>query len=273
MRGVLEIWHLVKRLLSRMSAHKLVDEAAKIAYFSFLSVFPLILILLALAGMVGGEAAFDWVMAQLVLIMPGEAADYLGKFVQDVTGVSRPDVLGISLVFLLISASNAMVAMIGGLNTIFGITEQRPWWRRNLLAVGTTFGGALFLLFGVSWILGGPDLLLRLGMGWVWSAFQWPIVFTVLALIVWLAYRRLPNHRKAPGAVALAIGAMFATLAWAGVTQGLRFYFANFERFASVYGVVTGILILMIWLQLSALTILLGAELAATIDARHEITR
>jgi membrane protein len=271
MRGVLEIWHLGRRLLRRMSVHKLVDESAKIAYFSFLAVFPLILILLALAGILGGEAAFDWVMAQLVLIMPGEAAGYLGQFVQDVTGVSRPDVLGFSLVFLLISASNATVAVIGGLNTIFGISEERPWWRRNLLAVGTTIGSAIFLLLGVSWILGGPELLRYLGPDSIWSTLQWPVVFTVLSLLVWLAYAFLPNHERRPGLLAMAIGAMFATLCWAGVTQGLRFYFANFERFASLYGVVTGILILMIWLQLSSLTILFGAELAATIDARHEI--
>jgi membrane protein len=68
--------------------------------------------------------------------------------------------------------------------------------------------------------------------------------------------------------MSLVAGAMFATMLWAGVTQGLRFYFANFERFASLYGVVTGILVLLIWLQLSALTILFGAELAATIDGR-----
>ncbi len=270
MRGVLEIWHLAKRVVRRTLVHKLADEAAKIAYFSFLSLFPLILILLALAGILGGEAAFEWVMAQLVQVMPGEAADYMGRFVQDVTGVSRPDVLGLSLVFLLISASNAMVAMIGGLNVIFGITEGRPWWRRNLLAVVTTLGGALFLLLGVSWMLGGPELLGRLGVGWIWTRLQRLLVFTLLAGILWLAYRFLPNHQRVPRPVALMAGAIVATMLWAGVTQGLGFYFASFKRFASLYGVVTGILVLLIWLQLTALTILFGAELAATIDARSE---
>ena len=162
MTGIREIWELVRRMVRRAGAHRIADESAKIAYFSFLSLFPLILILFALAGILGGEAAFEWVMKQLQSIMPSEAAEYLGRFVQDVTSVERLDVLSFSLVFLLIAASNAIGSLVTGLNLIFGIAESRPWWRRNLLAVGTTLLGALFVLLGVSWFLAGPELLKRL---------------------------------------------------------------------------------------------------------------
>jgi membrane protein len=268
MSGVGEISDLLQRLWRRSSLHRIPDEAAKIAYFSFLSLFPLILILFALAGILGGETAFDWVMTQLLATMPPEAAAYLGRFVQEITGVQRPDVLSASVLFLLIAASSAVVSVISGLNLIFGVTESRPWWRRYPLAVTTTLLGALFLLVGVSWSLGGPALLARFGLGWIWS----PLVFTALSLIVWLAYVFLPNYRRAPSRLALAVGAVVATSLWVLVTHGFRIYLASFERFVSLYGFVTGILVLLIWFYLTAFALLFGGEVAATLAFRERGT-
>lgn len=270
MSGVREIWDLGRRMLRRAALHRIADESAKIAYFSFLSLFPLVLILFALAGILGGEAAFDWVMTQLLSVMPAEAAKYMGRFVEDVTSVERPDVLSVSLVFLLVAASNAVVSMITGLNLIFGIGESRSWWRRNLLAVGTILLGTLFLLLGVSWILGGPQLMQRLGLGWIWTHLRSPLVFSVLAALVWLAYMFLPNYKRRPPRLILAIGAIVATAMWALVTQGFRFYLASFDRYATLYGFVTGILVLLIWLYLTAFTVLFGGEVAATLALRAQ---
>lgn len=268
MSVIRETWDLVRRLLRRAESHRIADESAKIAYFSFLSLFPLILILFALAGILGGEAAFEWVMKQLQSIMPASAAAYLGRFVQDVTDVERLDVLSFSLVFLLIAASNAIGSLVTGLNLIFGIEERRPWWRRNLLAVGTTLLGTLFVLAAVSWFLAGPELLRRLGLGQVWIRFHWLFIFSLLATLVWLAYLFLPNYRRRPARLTLAFGALVATVMWALVTQGFRFYLASFERFASLYGFVTGILVMLIWLYLTAFTVLFGGEVAATLALR-----
>jgi len=266
--GIQQAWELTRGILRRASSHRIADESAKIAYFFFLSLFPLILILFALAGILGGGAAFDWVMVQFQTIMPAEAAQYLGRFVQDVTHVERLDVLSFSLLFLLIAASSAVGSMVTGLNLIFGIDESRPWWRRNLLAVGTTLLSALFVLLAVSWVLAGPETLEQLGLGWIWVRFYWPLVYSLGATLVWLAYLFLPNYRRRPALPALVVGALVATFLWASVTQGLRFYLASFERYASLYGFVTGILVMLIWLYLTAFAILFGGEVAATLALR-----
>lgn len=266
MSGWSEIAGLAREIGARARDHGLVDQAAKIAYYSFLSLFPLILILFALAGFLGGDPAFEWTMLQMQSIMPREAAGYLGQFVQDVTGVRRPDVLSVSLVFLLFAASSIVVSMINALNLIFGVPRPRSWWRKNLLAVGMVLLGTVVL--AVPWVLMGPAVLERLGLGWVWPRVHWPVGFFILTLLVWRAYVNLPNHHREPRRLLLATGALLGTGLWALVTVGFRIYLANFDRFASLYGVVTGIIVLLAWLHLSALSVLLGAEVASTLSER-----
>ena len=249
----------------------LIDMSAKIAFYAFLSLFPLILVLFALAGIFGGAAAFEWTMSQLQSIMPSEAAGYVGTFVYDVTNVERPDVLSVSLVFLLFSASGAVVSLIDSFNVIFAIAESRPLWRKYLVAIGSIVLTAVFYLVGLPAVLAGPELLEAAGVGWIWTRLHWPLVFALLTTILWLAYLRLPNHqRRIPSHLTLLVGALVATGLWALVTQGLQLYVVNFKRFASLYGVVTGILVTLIWLQLSALAVLFGAQVAAALGQRVE---
>ena len=105
-------------------------------------------------------------------------------------------------------------------------------------------------------------------MGWIWSRLHWPLVFSLLTALVWLAYIRLPNHRRRPRGLILLVGALVGTALWALATQGLQLYLVNFERFANLYGVVTGILVTMMWLHMSAFALLFGAQVAAVLDLR-----
>lgn len=266
MSGISEIVAFGKELLSRTTRHRLVDHAAKMAYYSFLSLFPLILLLFALAGLIGGHSAFEWTMEQMLSIMPREAAEYLGGFVYEVTDVQRPEVVPISLLLLLYSASSAVAAMIESLNEIFEVPESRPWWRRNLLAVSAVVVFSGFYLVGIPAVLAGPEILGKVGLGVVWQRFHWPMVFTGLTAVIWVLYLRLPNYPAINiRRLALLGGALIGMFLWAAVTQGFQLYLTNFERFASLYGVVTGILVMMIWLHMSAFAILFGAEFGATI--------
>jgi membrane protein len=266
--GLTEIVHWGRTLLVRTRDHHVVDLAAKIAYYSFVSLFPLILIFFALTGFLGGEAMFAWTMEHLKSIMPRDAAEYVGSFVYDVTSVRRPDVLSFSIVFLFFSASGAVIALIESLNVIFDISESRPYWRKYALGVSTIVFGTLFYLVGVPVVLAGPRLLELLGMGWMWSRLHWMLVFGLLTSLVWSAYIRLPNYRRRPPLLVLLVGALVGTGLWALATQMLQLYIANFERFASLYGVVTGLLVTLMWLHVSAFALLFGAQVAAVLDLR-----
>lgn len=262
-------WDLVRRTRD----HQIIDMAAKMAYYSFLSLFPLILIFFALAGMVGGESAFDWTMGQLQSIMPREAAEYVGGFVYEVTGVERPEVLSLSIAFLIFSASGVLIALIDSLNVIFEIEESRPLWRKYFVGMVSVLLGAVFFVIGLPTILIGQDYLDTLGFGWIWGRLHWPLVFSLLTGILWLAYVRLPNHRRAPSPLVLLVGALVGTGLWAVVTEGLQLYLANFERFANLYGVVTGIIVTLMWLHMTAFSLLFGAQVAQALAARIKRTQ
>jgi membrane protein len=266
--GLGEIAQWARLLLVRTRDHHVIDLAAKIAYYSFLSIFPLILIFFALTGFFGGDAMFGWAMEHLKSIMPRDAAEYLGSFVYDVTSVRRPDVLSFSIVFLFFSASGAVIALIESLNVIFDISESRPYWRKYALGVSAIGFVAIFYIVGVPVVLAGPRLLELLGVGWLWSRLHWLLVFGLLTGLVWSAYLRLPNYRRRPSSLVLLVGALVGTGLWALATQSLQLYIANYERFASLYGVVTGLLVTLMWLHMSAFALLFGALVAAVLDLR-----
>ncbi|MDX1643951.1 MAG: YhjD/YihY/BrkB family envelope integrity protein, partial [Thermoanaerobaculia bacterium] len=123
-------------------------------------------------------------------------------------------------------------------------------------------------LLAVPWVFMGPAVLERLGLGWIWPRLHWPLGFALLTWLVWRAYVTLPKHTDEPPRLLLAAGAVLGTGLWALVTVGFRLYLANFDRFTSLYGVVTGIIVLMVWLHSSAFSVLLGAEVASTLIDR-----
>jgi len=270
MSGFSEVMRFGLDLVRRTRDHQIIDMAAKIAYYSFLSLFPLILILFALAGMVGGQSAFDWTMGQLQSIMPHEAAEYVGGFVYEVTAVERPDVLSLSLLFLVFSASGALIAVIDSLNVVFEIEESRPLWRQYVVGMVSVVLAAVFFVVGLPTILVSHGFLDTLGLGWIWGRLYWPLVFSLLTSILWLGYIRLPNHRRVPSLLVLLVGALVGTGLWALVTQGLQLYLANFKRFASIYGVVTGIIVTLMWLHMTAFSLLFGAQVAQALAKRIE---
>jgi membrane protein len=144
---------LLGRLYREAAEDRIDGEAAKVAYFFFLSLFPFILALFAFTGIFGGQAAFDGIMAYLRDVLPGTAANYLERFVREVTGRKRPGLLSISVLATLYSASTVFVSLIDGLNVVYDIRDDRGWWRRRLIAFGALFASFVLLIAGTATLL------------------------------------------------------------------------------------------------------------------------
>ena len=125
-------WHLLQRIFRESLHDQLPGEAAKAAYYFFLSFFPAILALFALTGILGGDRAFEWIMERLALALPGQAEIYLAQFVREVTGDSRPGLLSLSVLLTLWASSNVFVALTQGLNVMYDLEETRRWWLRRV---------------------------------------------------------------------------------------------------------------------------------------------
>jgi membrane protein len=251
-----------KRIVSGAMEDNITGEAAKAAYYFFLSLFPMILAGFAFTGFLGGSAAFDTIMGWLQDVMPAAATEYLGEFVREITDERRPAALSLGIVLAVWSASNFFAAIGDGLDAMFNVSENAKWWRKRLKAILLMIVGGALLWGGAILIIAGPQLARGLGFGpWAhWLA--WPIVFALLVTLLWVIYYVMPAHDQRNIRHELLIGAVTGTAVWMLATALFRLYVSNFANFGRAYGFIGGIIVLLLWLYITALSILLGGEVA-----------
>lgn len=269
-------WELLKKILREAEKDRLTSEAAKAAYYFFLSFFPTILALFAFTGIFGGDAAFGWIMTQLYAALPDDAADYLSRFVLEVTGESRPGLLSLALLLTVWSASNVFVAITDGLNVMYDLEERRTWWKRRVIALVALLAALVLLSAATAALVAGPELISLFRLESFWHVLRWPLAFVMLTLMMWLIYYLLPNRDQGRAWRPNLIGALTGSGLWVLGTLGFRLYVASFASYSQTYGFVGGIIVLLLWLYLTAAAILFGGEVAATLEqkaGREEVTR
>lgn len=257
-----------KGFFSKVLADNLTGEAAKVAYYFFLSLFPLILVLFSLTGLLGGDEAFRWIMAGIQGTVPAETAGYLAEFVAEITGQPRPGLLSIGILLTLWSASGVFAALGDGLNTIYGVEHPRSWLRRRAIALALLVLGSALFIVGATLILAGPDIAEALRLGFVWRALSVPLAFVPLVLLMWSIYYVLPNRNLSHAKGSVLAGAVVGTLIWMAATYLFRLYVTNFGSYDKTYGFVGAVILLLLWLYVTALAILFGGEVAAQLEGR-----
>lgn len=257
---------VVKRVFTEAREDNITGEGAKVAYYLFLSLFPLILVVFSLTGILGGDAAFQWIMARIQAAAPPAMADYLAGFVRQITGQSRPDILSLGLLLTLWAASGGFAAFADGLNTMYDLRETRSWWKKRLTALGLLLASVVLLIGGTAAILAGPTIVRAVGLPALWNALRWPIAFALLVALLWMIYLLLPNRDQSGAKGKTLVGAVIGAGLWLIATAGFRYYIANFSSYSETYGFVGGVIVLMLWLYLTAVVTLLGGEVAAVLE-------
>ena len=261
----------LRDLSAEARSHRLGAEAARIAYYGFLSFFPAILLVLAVTGSVGGDRAFDRFVVWLHAALPGVASESLHRFIGGVRQTPRPGLLSAGAVLLLWSASGAFGTLTLVLDATFGSGRPRPWWKRHALTLLVVAVGAAGVAFGLAAQVAGPELLSEVGLGRfsaAWNLLRGPAVFTVLTVVLYLLYAVLPNVSRPRPRWTLLVGAAAGTALWLAATFLFRLSLRALARYGSVYGVMSGVVALQVWLYLTALGVLLGAEIAAALERR-----
>jgi membrane protein len=170
------------------------------------------------------------------------------------------------------SCSSGMTAIVDTLNQAYDIPESRPWWKVRLLAVGLTIALAIFIVGSLTLVLVGPTLAEKaavwMHMGpaftWTWKILQWPVVFAVVTLAIAMIYYFAPD--AAQDWVYITPGSVLATILWLIISLAFKFYISNFTSYTATYGLIGGAIVLMLWFYVSALAVLVGAELNAEIE-------
>ena len=266
-----------KRIGRRFIAGIVEDDvsglAAEIAYRFLFAVFPFGLFVAAVATFVANWLPIDNPSQQIVAALgdnlPGPIADSLRPELERLIDSPRADLLSIGAIASLWAATGGTNTLIKGMHRAYDAPEARPFWRRYLVALVLTLVATAGLLLSFVTIVGGAFLTQQLAEqigfgGQAWTLLQllrWPAVFALMTFAVALLYRFAPNV-VVPWRWIL-VGSVAFSLGFLATTGGVGFYAVNFADYGATYGSLGGVIVLMLWFYLTALVLLLGAELSA----------
>jgi membrane protein len=263
---------LFKRTFNEAWADDVLNLAAQQAYYFFFALFPAILAVISIASFFPIDNLIDEIVAMLSRVAPGEVTSIVTDQIRQISNSNAGGLLTVAFLFTLWSSSTAVVSMSSTLNAAYDITEARPWWKVRLTALGLTLGLALFILVSMTLVVAGPALaeraanMLNLGPAFVsvWGFLQWPIVFALVATAIALIYYYAPDAEQ--DWVWITPGSILATVLWLIASLGFKLYIARFGTYNETYGVIGGVMVLMLWFYVSGVAILVGAELNAEIE-------
>ena len=274
-RGVL------RRIWRELRADDLPFLAAALTYYAAVSLFPALLILVSILGLLG-TAGTQPLLDNIAGLTPGPARAILTGAIQDIqrAGTAAGYALLVGIASALWTASGYVGGFMKASNVIYGIEEGRPFWQlRPLQMLVTVVLILVTALLTVSVVLSGP--LARavgelIGVGGttvaVWNVAKWPAIAVLASQMVAFLYWVGPNVRQ-PGYRWITPGSVLAVALWVASSAGFAFYVASVGSYGDVYGSVAGVLIFLVWLWLANLAILLGAELNAELEREHELER
>ncbi len=268
-------WQALRDAGKAFQAKSLTDNAAALTYYSVLSIFPGLIVLVSLLGVLGSEDSVAGLLRIAEDLGSSSAVDTLRGPIENIVESSGEAgvALVIGIVAALWSASGYIGAFMRASNDIYGVEEDRPFWKqRPLQLLMTAVMTVIVALVLIAMVLTGPlpgAIGDELGLGnavvTAWSLAKWPFLFAIVALVIGLLYRFSPNASH-EGLRWILPGSVLATLLWVVASAGFSLYVANFGSYASTYGSLAGGIVLLLWLWLTNLAIVFGAQFAAELE-------
>jgi membrane protein len=272
---------VLKRTWREFREDNLTDWAAALTYYGILSIFPGLLVLVSLLGLVGASATQP-LIDNLGQVAPGQAKDIATNALEGLQN-NRSAGGAIAIVGLaaaLWSASNYVGAFIRASNAIYEIGEGRPFWKIRPLQIGVTIVMVLMLaLCAVAVVVTGPlaeavgDVV---GLGstavGIWNIAKWPVIAIVFMAMLAFLFYVAPNIRH-PRFQWVSPGAVVAVVIWLIASGAFALYVANFGSYDKTYGSLGGVIVFLTWLWISNIAVLLGAELNAEVERGRQIER
>jgi membrane protein len=262
---------LARRTLKETVQDNCLGMAAQLAYYFFLSLFPALLIVVALTSYFPSNL-LESILALIGVFSPPEVLQVVRDQLQQIARTGHAGLLTFGLLGALWSSSSAMSAIIDTVNRAYGVREARPWWKIQTLAIIMTVVMSVFVLVSFTLVVSGPEIADRVaahaGLGpvfsWTWKIMQWPIAFYLISLGFGLVYYLAPDAEQLwPWIVP---GSRFATLLWLLISVGFRFYVMHFGQYSKMYGTIGAAIVVLVWFYLSGLVLLVGAELNSELE-------
>jgi membrane protein len=270
---------VLRRTVREFQDDNLTDWAAALTYYGVLAVFPALIVLVSVLGLIG-ESATQPLIDNVDKVAPSDAAKIFTSAIhniQDSQGAAGLFLVG-GLLTALWSASGYIAAFMRAANAIYDVEEGRPIWKTLPVRVGLT--ALLMLLTAVTAIgvtvSGGlaEQVGNVIGVGGtavdVWGIAKWPVLLLCVSLMFGVLYWAAPNVKQ-PGFKWITPGGVLAVLGWVIASLAFAFFVANFGSYNKTYGALAGPIIFLVWLWISNVMILLGAEFNAEIERGRAI--
>ena len=270
-----------KRTLKQVGEDKLTTWAAALTYYAILSMFPGLLVLISVLKLTGTSTT-QRVLDNLTTTTPGPARSILTTAVTNLQngGTSTAGILAIAGVLgALWSASGYINSFMQAANSIYDVPEGRPFYKKIPIRLGITIvaglvigGTALATVFTGSLARSAGDVL---GLGstavMVWDIAKWPVIVILISLLFAVLYWAAPNAKHG-GFKWVTPGSLLAVLAWIIATALFALYVANFGSYNKTYGTLAAVIVFLVWLWITNLAILFGAEFDAELQRGRAIT-
>lgn len=266
---------LAKSVWKELQEDEVFGRAAELSYYFLLALFPLLIFLTSVIGLVLGSgtgtrhALFDY----LARIMPPSAFQLIDSTMWEVSLSSGGGKISFGILAALWAASNGMGAITQSLNVAYDVEESRPWWKQRLTAVGLTFALSILIISALILVVAGGRIAEGLAAAYdlgsifalTWKIVQWPVVLAFMILAFALIYYFAPDLRDQAWKW-LTPGATIGVLLWLVVSVAFRVYLHFFNSYSKTYGSLGAVIILMLWLYFTGAAILIGGEVNSEIE-------
>ncbi len=267
---------VLKRVAERIKEDHIPIVSAGVAFYAFLAIFPGIMALFSIYGLALDAQSAQEQIERLATVMPQESISVIEGRMDKLMETSASALgWGTAFGFLIAlwSANRGIKSLFNGLDVAYRVDNRRGFFKQNALTLAFTLGTIVVIIVSLGFIVIFPALVNTIGLpgtaegliNWL----RWPILAILVVLAISLIYKHGPA-RETPGFVWVVYGAAAATVAWLIASWGFSIYVNNFGNFSEIYGSLSAVVVLLLWLFISSFIILVGGELNRAAESYAE---
>ncbi|CDZ94222.1 YihY/virulence factor BrkB family protein [Pseudomonas saudiphocaensis] len=262
---------LLKRTVKEFSKNDMTTYASALAYRAIFSLFPFLLFLIAMLGMLDLQEFFTWLREQVSMMLPPDALNLVNPVIDEMQH-QKSGLLSVGILVALWSASIGVRSLMNAMNKAYRVEEGRPAWKLMLLSVLYTIGLAVILLMLAGLMIMGPQVIewlaSQVGLKDIvvilWTWLRLPLVVFLMMLVVAVLYYVTPDVEQ--DFRFITPGSVLAVIVWIAASIGFGIYVNNFGNYDATYGSIGAVIVLLLYFYISAAVLLFGAEMNAVIE-------
>jgi membrane protein len=272
-------FEILKRSVKQFKHDDITDRAAALTYYGVLAIFPMILVLISVLGLLG-KSKTDQILSNLKQVAPGAVASFLNTVITQVQGkAGAAGIAGIiGLALALWSASSYVSGFMNASNAIYDVDEGRPIWKTAPVRLLVTLALVIMLALSAIMVVVTGPIAKQVGKAFgigdtavlIWDIAKWPILLIIVSLMFSLLYKACPNVKQ-PGFRWVSLGGVIAVVVWLIASALFAVYVSFSGSYNKTYGSLATIIIFLVWLWITNIAILLGAEFNAETQRERAI--